>query len=190
MPVSLRLPEDVKKRVGELLEAPGRDAPRVHARRDPREAGGRGSAGGVPRRSEAPTGADEEDRCRHSRRGSVRVPAAARCGRPRQATEAWRGSRDRLRRRGAGRPRADLRVQLRARPDDRARSYRPDPKCRPHTERAPGDRSPGPATSPLRELIISHGKTGYIALYEYSSGERLVRILAVRHQREAGYQGR
>ena len=44
--------------------------------------------------------------------------------------------------------------------------------------------------SPLRELIISHGKTGYIALYEYSPGERLVRILAVRHQREAGYQGR
>ena len=44
--------------------------------------------------------------------------------------------------------------------------------------------------SSLRELIISHGKTGYVALYEYSPGERLVRIVAVRHQREAGYRGR
>ncbi len=42
----------------------------------------------------------------------------------------------------------------------------------------------------LRELIISHGKTGYIALYDYSPIEKLVRILAVRHQREAGYRGR
>jgi len=44
--------------------------------------------------------------------------------------------------------------------------------------------------SSLRELIISHGKTGYIALYEYSPAETLVRIVAVRHQREAGYRGR
>jgi len=44
--------------------------------------------------------------------------------------------------------------------------------------------------SPLRELIISHGKTGYVALYEYSATEQLVRIVAVRHQREAGYRGR
>jgi addiction module RelE/StbE family toxin len=44
--------------------------------------------------------------------------------------------------------------------------------------------------SSLRELIISHGKTGYIALYEYSPVERLVRIVAIRHQREAGYRGR
>ena len=42
----------------------------------------------------------------------------------------------------------------------------------------------------LRELIISHGKSGYLALYEYSPAERLVRVLAVRHQREAGYRGR
>ena len=42
----------------------------------------------------------------------------------------------------------------------------------------------------LRELIISHGKSGYLALYEYSAAEHLVRILAVRHQREAGYRGR
>ena len=44
--------------------------------------------------------------------------------------------------------------------------------------------------SSLRELVISHGKTGYIALYEYSPAERLIRIVAVRHQREAGYRGR
>lgn len=42
----------------------------------------------------------------------------------------------------------------------------------------------------LRELIISHGKSGYLALYEYSPAEHLVRVLAVRHQREAGYRGR
>ena len=44
--------------------------------------------------------------------------------------------------------------------------------------------------STLRELVISHGKTGYIALYEYSPVERLVRNVAIRHQREAGYRGR
>ena len=41
----------------------------------------------------------------------------------------------------------------------------------------------------LRELIISHGKSGYLALYAYSPAEHLVRVLAVRHQREAGYRG-
>ena len=44
--------------------------------------------------------------------------------------------------------------------------------------------------SSLRELIISGGKSGYLALYEYSAAEDLIRILAVRHQREAGYRGR
>ncbi len=44
--------------------------------------------------------------------------------------------------------------------------------------------------SSLRELIISHGKTGYVALYEYSPAEGLIRVVAVRHQREAGYRGR
>ena len=46
------------------------------------------------------------------------------------------------------------------------------------------------ADSGLRELIISHGKTGYVALYEYSPVERLIRVVAIRHQREAGYRGR
>lgn len=44
--------------------------------------------------------------------------------------------------------------------------------------------------SELRELILSHGKTGHVALYAYLPVARLVRILAVRHQRETGYRGR
>ncbi len=42
----------------------------------------------------------------------------------------------------------------------------------------------------LRELVISVGKTGFIALYQYEEHGDLVRVLAVRHQREAGYRGR
>ena len=42
--------------------------------------------------------------------------------------------------------------------------------------------------SSLRELIISHGGTGYIALYEFSPSEGMVRVTALRHQREAGYR--
>lgn len=42
--------------------------------------------------------------------------------------------------------------------------------------------------SSLRELVISHGKSGYVALYEYSIAESLVRVVAIRHQREAGYR--
>jgi plasmid stabilization system protein ParE len=44
--------------------------------------------------------------------------------------------------------------------------------------------------STLRELVISHGKTGYIALYEPARAAGLVRLVAIRHQREAGYRGR
>lgn len=40
----------------------------------------------------------------------------------------------------------------------------------------------------LRELVISHGKSGYVALYEYLPVQNLVRIAAIRHQREAGYR--
>lgn len=40
----------------------------------------------------------------------------------------------------------------------------------------------------LRELVISRGKTGYVALYEYSPVEDLVRVVAIRHQREVGYR--
>lgn len=37
------------------------------------------------------------------------------------------------------------------------------------------------------ELVISRGKTGYLALYRYDEAVDEVLILAVRHQREAGY---
>ena len=40
----------------------------------------------------------------------------------------------------------------------------------------------------LRELVISHGNSGYIALYEYSLADELIRVAAVRHQRQAGYR--
>jgi len=40
----------------------------------------------------------------------------------------------------------------------------------------------------LRELVISHGNSGYVALYEYSPADELIRVAAVRHQREVGYR--
>ncbi len=42
----------------------------------------------------------------------------------------------------------------------------------------------------MRELVVSHVGRGYIALYEYSPLEGLVRIAAIRQQREAGYPER
>lgn len=39
----------------------------------------------------------------------------------------------------------------------------------------------------LRELVISFGATGYIALYRFVVQEDQVRVLALRHQREIGY---
>lgn len=39
----------------------------------------------------------------------------------------------------------------------------------------------------LRELVISRGKTGYVALYSHESDQDAVLILTIRHQREAGY---
>jgi plasmid stabilization system protein ParE len=39
----------------------------------------------------------------------------------------------------------------------------------------------------LRELIISYGQTGYLALYRFVIFQDEVRILAIRHQRELGY---
>ncbi len=44
--------------------------------------------------------------------------------------------------------------------------------------------------SRLRELVISHGKTGFLALYAYSELDEAVIVLGIRHQREAGYRGR
>ncbi len=45
-----------------------------------------------------------------------------------------------------------------------------------------------PVEDGLRELVISRGRTGYIALYRFVPAGDLVRVLAIRHQREAGYQ--
>ena len=44
-----------------------------------------------------------------------------------------------------------------------------------------------PLGAALRELVISRGRTGYLALYEYDELSDLVIVLAVRHQREQGY---
>ncbi len=40
----------------------------------------------------------------------------------------------------------------------------------------------------LRELVISRGRTGYLALYRYDTQADLALVLAVRHQRESDYQ--
>lgn len=44
-----------------------------------------------------------------------------------------------------------------------------------------------PAEQDLRELVISRGKSGYLALYSYEVDQDVVLVLAIRHQREAGY---
>ncbi|WP_309896081.1 type II toxin-antitoxin system RelE/ParE family toxin [Archangium sp.] len=44
-----------------------------------------------------------------------------------------------------------------------------------------------PVEEGLRELVISRGRTGYIALYRFLKTEDTVLVLALRHQREVGY---
>jgi plasmid stabilization system protein ParE len=44
-----------------------------------------------------------------------------------------------------------------------------------------------PVEDNIRELVISRGKTGYIALYSYEAAHDAVLILAIRHQRESGF---
>lgn len=39
----------------------------------------------------------------------------------------------------------------------------------------------------LRELVISFGRTGYVALYRYLPVRNEVRVLALRHQRELDF---
>ena len=39
-----------------------------------------------------------------------------------------------------------------------------------------------------RELVISRGRTGYLALYRFLPHIDRVLVLALRHQREAGYR--
>lgn len=43
-----------------------------------------------------------------------------------------------------------------------------------------------PCEEGLRELVISYGKSGYVALYSYEQRQDVVLVLAVRHHREAG----
>lgn len=45
-----------------------------------------------------------------------------------------------------------------------------------------------PVRGDIRELVISSGRTGYVALYRLRDGIARVEILTVRHQREAGYR--
>ncbi|MBS3934626.1 MAG: type II toxin-antitoxin system RelE/ParE family toxin [Sulfuritalea sp.] len=44
-----------------------------------------------------------------------------------------------------------------------------------------------PVEDNLRELVISRGRTGYVALYSYEAEHNTVLILAIRHQRESGF---
>ena len=53
-------------------------------------------------------------------------------------------------------------------------------------ERHPGIGRPVP--DGLRELIISYGATGYIALYEFQPARGIVTVFKLRHQRELGYK--
>jgi len=38
-----------------------------------------------------------------------------------------------------------------------------------------------------RELVISRGRTGYVALYTYDVQHDVALVLAIRHQREGGF---
>ena len=44
-----------------------------------------------------------------------------------------------------------------------------------------------PVESGYRELVISRGRSGYLALYRYDEARDRILVLAIRHQREAGY---
>jgi plasmid stabilization system protein ParE len=44
-----------------------------------------------------------------------------------------------------------------------------------------------PCEEGIRELLISYGKSGYVALYSYEQRDDVVLVLAIRHQRDAGH---
>lgn len=44
-----------------------------------------------------------------------------------------------------------------------------------------------PAEHGYRELLISRGRSGYVALYQYDVESDVAIVLAVRHQREDGF---
>lgn len=45
-----------------------------------------------------------------------------------------------------------------------------------------------PAEEGFRELVISRGRSGYCALYEFDAAAGRVIVHAIRHQREAGWR--
>jgi plasmid stabilization system protein ParE len=45
-----------------------------------------------------------------------------------------------------------------------------------------------PLEGDLRELVISQGCSGYVALYRFSPESDELEVHAIRHQREAGYR--
>jgi plasmid stabilization system protein ParE len=40
----------------------------------------------------------------------------------------------------------------------------------------------------IRELVISFGNSGYVALYRFIAVHEEIRVLAIRHQREIGFR--
>jgi plasmid stabilization system protein ParE len=57
-----------------------------------------------------------------------------------------------------------------------------------HQSQAAVDRIGRKVGANLRELVISQGRSGYLALYRYDEEFDVVLLLRVRHQREAGYR--
>jgi plasmid stabilization system protein ParE len=45
-----------------------------------------------------------------------------------------------------------------------------------------------PAADGRHELVISRGRTGFVAIYEFHPSMDRVLVLAIRHQREAGFE--
>lgn len=46
-----------------------------------------------------------------------------------------------------------------------------------------------PVECGLRELVISRSKTGYLALYRFDEARSRILVLAIRHQRDVGFDG-
>lgn len=47
----------------------------------------------------------------------------------------------------------------------------------------------GKVSRNIRELVISFGRIGYLALYRFVPALEEVRVLSIRHQREIGHPG-
>ena len=54
-------------------------------------------------------------------------------------------------------------------------------------EAVPDIGRPFPEMPELRELVITFGDSGYVALYRHEAADDVVFVLAFRHQKEAGY---